>query len=97
MIWPRAALAAILVAAPIWAGAFDRSLLSLASLTPVFAIAYLDGRQRAVRERLMASGAKERFWALIGALVAQAVVVALLFFVAAGAASVLGAARPRAP
>ena len=96
MMWPRLLIALPLLAAPIWAGAAGRSYWLAPVLIVVFALAYIDGKNRIWREAFIDSGALEKTKAVLGAAAAQTILVGLLFFAATGVASVFGALGERA-
>lgn len=97
MIWPRIVLGVALVATAIWAGAAGRSLWMIPLLGAVFSVAMIDGKNAAWKKAFFASSAGDRAKTLAGTLVVEVILVAILFFVASGIASALGAAPPRQP
>lgn len=97
MIWPRIVIAVFLLALPVWSGATGRSLWSLPVQIGVFTLAYIDGKSRIWRNNFVESALADRAKAVLGALLTQSVLVAILFFTAAGAASAFGVSTYRAP
>lgn len=97
MIWPRFVIALFLLASPVWAGADGRSLWTLPLLIGVFTIAYIDGKNRIWRSRFAQLGVVQMLGSIAGAMVAQTILVSLLFFTAAGVATLWGEIGERAP
>ena len=97
MIWPRIVVAVIFLALPLWAGATARSFWILPVLVVLFAIAFVDGKNQLWRKSFIESSIAEKAKAIGGAIVSQAILVSLLYFVSFGVAGAFGFAGDRTP
>lgn len=97
MIWPRVLIGVMFVALPIWAGGFGRSLWTIPPLILVFTLAYIDGKNTIWRRDFLERDWRFKLRQIVGALIAETVLVGALFFIAAGVAAAFDALPPRAP